>query len=51
MLRGQKVPVFDELVCLERSELMTFIAELQTDLEALQLLSSVADDLGEAAED
>lgn len=51
MLRGQKVPVFDEFVCLERSEFMTFVAELNADLDAMETLSSIADELGGAAED
>jgi len=51
MLRGQKVPVFDELVCLQRSGFVTFVAELKADLNALETLSSIADNLGGAAED
>jgi tetratricopeptide (TPR) repeat protein len=51
MLRGKKVPVFDELVCLQRSAFVTFIAELQADSSDLETLSSIADDLGGAAED
>ena len=51
MLRGQKVPVFDELVCLQRSGFVTFVAELKADLNALETLSLIADDLGGAAED
>jgi len=49
MLRGQKVPVFDELVCLRRSAFVTFIVELQADLNALETLSSIADEFEGAA--
>jgi tetratricopeptide (TPR) repeat protein len=51
MLRGQKVPVFDELVCLRRSGFVTLIVELQAVPDAIETLSSIADDLGGAAED
>ena len=51
MLHGEKVPVFDELVILERSGFVTFVAELKADSNALETLSSVADEFGGAAED
>jgi hypothetical protein len=51
MLQGQQVPVFDELVILERSEFVTFVVELKADPHAVETLSSIADDLGGAAED
>jgi tetratricopeptide (TPR) repeat protein len=51
LVRGQKVPVFDELTCLRPSAFATFIAELEADEGALDTLPSVAEELGGAAED
>ena len=51
MLRGQKVPVFDELAILQRSGFVTFVVELKAEPNTLETLSSIADDLGGAAED
>ncbi len=50
-LRGQKVPVFDELAILQQSGFVTFVAELKAEPNTLETLSLIADDLGGAAED
>jgi tetratricopeptide (TPR) repeat protein len=51
MLGDRQVPVFDVLECLQPSAFGTFIAELEADDSDLELLSSIAEDLGGAAED
>lgn len=51
MLRGREVPVFDSLHCLERSQYRTFVVDVDAGTEAMEMLSTVADDLGGAAED
>jgi len=51
MLRGEQVPVFDALACLERSAYVTFVVELDAEPSALELLSAIAVELGGAAED
>ncbi len=51
MLQGQKVPVFDELAILQPSGFVTFVAELKAEPNTLETLSSIAEDLGGAAED
>jgi len=51
MLGGRKVPVFDALACLRPSAFVTFVAELEADGSDLELLSSVAESFGGAAED
>ena len=51
MLGSHQVPVFDALACLRPSAFVTFVAELEADGSDLELLSSVAESFGGAAED
>jgi hypothetical protein len=51
MLRGREVPVFDSLHRLQPSPYRTFVVEVDGGPDAMEMLSTVADDLGGAAED
>ncbi len=51
MLGERQVPVFDALACLQPSAFVTFVAELQAAKSDVEILSSIAEDSGGAAED
>src|SRR5579863_739535 len=51
MLRGREVPVFDSLQRLAASQYRTYVVDVDAGPEAMEMLSTVADELGGAAED